>query len=89
MSRLLLLQSAQVAGIGDALATYFEARTTYENHGPNFLGGKGLLTGISLVRWLAASCSLRPYNGHMCRQHCGGGRAPRVDSHSRSFPLIL
>ena len=39
-----------VSGMGDALATYFEARASYKHDGPNFAGGKALHTGIVLAR---------------------------------------
>ena len=38
-----------VGGLGDALATYFEARTVREAHSNNFLGGKPTLTGTALA----------------------------------------
>lgn len=39
-----------VSGMGDALATYFEARASYKHDGPNFANGKALHTGIALAR---------------------------------------
>lgn len=38
-----------VAGIGDALATYFEARTNYSMKGPNMCGGTSTLSGYKLA----------------------------------------
>ena len=40
----------QVSGMGDALATYFEARATYEAHSNNMLGGKCTITGLALAK---------------------------------------
>ncbi|MDO4478955.1 MAG: glycerol dehydrogenase [Lachnospiraceae bacterium] len=39
-----------VSGMGDALATYIEARASYKHDGPNFAGGKALHTGIALAK---------------------------------------
>lgn len=39
-----------VSGMGDALATYFEARASYKHDGPNFANGKSLHTGQALAR---------------------------------------
>jgi glycerol dehydrogenase len=39
-----------VGGLGDALATWFEARTVIEAHQPNQLGGATTLTGGALAR---------------------------------------
>ena len=39
-----------VSGMGDALATYFEARASYQHDGDNFANGKALHTGIALAR---------------------------------------
>ena len=36
--------------MGDAHATYFEARASYKHDGPNFEGGKALHMGIALAR---------------------------------------
>jgi len=38
-----------VGGLGDALATWFEARTVREAHSNNFLGGEPTLTGTALA----------------------------------------
>lgn len=38
-----------VGGLGDALATWFEARTVREAHSKNFLGGVPTLTGTALA----------------------------------------
>eukprot|EP00889_Picochlorum_renovo_P002777 jgi/Picre1/29807/NNA_005189.t1 len=38
-----------VGGLGDALATWFEARTVREAHSQNFLGGVPTLTGTALA----------------------------------------
>ena len=39
-----------VSGMGDALATYFEARASYKHDGNNFADGKALHTGIALAK---------------------------------------
>ena len=39
-----------VSGMGDALATWFEARASYKHDGNNFADGKALHTGIALAR---------------------------------------
>ncbi|KAI7840595.1 hypothetical protein COHA_005745 [Chlorella ohadii] len=39
-----------VAGIGDALATYFEGRATYESHSSNVLGGACTISGLALAK---------------------------------------
>lgn len=39
-----------VSGMGDALATYFEARACRAADGPNFLGGKGTVTSMAIAR---------------------------------------
>lgn len=39
-----------VSGMGDALATYLEARACYKNDGPNFANGKGLHIGIAIAK---------------------------------------
>ena len=39
-----------VAGMGDALATWFEARSCSATHSPNSCGGLSTLTGLSLAR---------------------------------------
>jgi glycerol dehydrogenase len=39
-----------VSGMGDALATYFEARASYKHDGPNFANGKALHTAMALAR---------------------------------------
>jgi glycerol dehydrogenase len=39
-----------VAGMGDALATWFEADACRQSHSPNECGGLGTLTGYSLAR---------------------------------------
>ncbi|CAB9517818.1 Glycerol dehydrogenase [Seminavis robusta] len=39
-----------VGGLGDALATYYEARTVHEAHADNFLGGKQTETAIALSK---------------------------------------
>ncbi|MBQ9328643.1 MAG: glycerol dehydrogenase [Solobacterium sp.] len=39
-----------VSGMGDALATYFEARASYKHDGDNFANGKALHTGIALAK---------------------------------------
>lgn len=43
-----------ISGMGDALATYFEARTCYENpHGRSMVGGRTTMTALSLARLCA------------------------------------
>ncbi len=39
-----------VAGMGDALATWFEARSCFDTHSMNECGGKSTLTGLNLAR---------------------------------------
>lgn len=39
-----------VSGMGDALATYFEARASYKHDGPNFANGKALHTGMAIPK---------------------------------------
>lgn len=39
-----------VAGIGDALATYFEGRATYKSHSSNVLGGACTISGLALAK---------------------------------------
>ncbi len=39
-----------VSGMGDALATYFEARASYRHDGNNFANGKALHTAFALAR---------------------------------------
>ena len=39
-----------VAGLGDGLATWFEARTTYESHRNNVVGGKPLISAMTLAK---------------------------------------
>ena len=39
-----------VSGMGDALATWFEARASYKHDGNNFADGKALHTGIALAK---------------------------------------
>ena len=39
-----------VAGLGDALATWFEARTVRQRHANNQLGGKPTATGTALAK---------------------------------------
>lgn len=39
-----------VAGMGDALATWFEARSCFDNHSGNECGGTSTLTGLNLAR---------------------------------------
>lgn len=39
----------QVAGLGDALATWFEARSCSESHSHNVLGGAATLSGVALA----------------------------------------
>lgn len=39
-----------VSGMGDALATYFEARASYKHDGPNFANGKALHTGMAMAK---------------------------------------
>ena len=39
-----------VSGMGDALATYFEAKATHDSDGPTCAGGKGGLAALSLAR---------------------------------------
>lgn len=65
----------QVAGIGDALATFFEARTTFEQHGPNFLGGKGLLTGIALAELCYRTLLENAESACAAVEVCAGGTA--------------
>lgn len=39
-----------VSGMGDALATYFEARACKQSDGANFLGGKSTITSMAIAR---------------------------------------
>lgn len=39
-----------VSGMGDALATYFEARACKQSDGPNFLGGKATITALAIAK---------------------------------------
>ena len=39
-----------VSGMGDALATYFEARASYKHDGPNFANGKATHAAMALAR---------------------------------------
>lgn len=39
-----------VSGMGDALATYFEARACKQSDSPNFLGGKYTVTSMAIAR---------------------------------------
>lgn len=48
--RVSLAHAPQVSGMGDALATYFEARATYDACSDNMLHGGCTLTGLALAK---------------------------------------
>jgi len=39
-----------VSGMGDAMATWFEARSCHQSHSPNVCGGNSTLTGLNLAK---------------------------------------
>ncbi|MBN1924283.1 MAG: glycerol dehydrogenase [Prolixibacteraceae bacterium] len=67
-----------VAGMGDAMATWFEARSCYQSHSLNVCGGYSTLTGLNLAK--LCFDTLLQY-GPAAKLHCEQNRVTPELSH--------
>ena len=67
-----------VSGMGDALATYFEARASYKHDGDNFANGKALRTGMALAKLCYETLLAEGYKAKVALEQ--GALTPAVEA---------